>query len=220
VGATGPTGAAGTPGTPGTPGAAGATGPTGAAGATGATGPTGRTGATGAAATGATGPIGPTGPGSQFLGFQEVGPTAGSRPPGATAGNIISYVGSADPLFPGQNIITLATGSRSGTFRVGYSLRYGASPGTNSFLFRVANTTSNPAGVALNGTGPLFATMLEHTHSQNVQPSDSFHVSGWFTIVLAGTNVNLTLQCRAFGSGTIAAQIRYDDARLEIWQVS
>jgi hypothetical protein len=113
--------------------------------------------------------------------------------------------------FAGQNIVTLETGTRSGTYRVGYSLRYGIDGGVNAFFYRVADTTSTPQGVAL-------AEMIEHQHSQNVQPDDNFHSSGFFKIQLNGVNKKLTLQCRAGNSGT-NARITYEDARLEIWKV-
>ena len=58
--------------------------------------------------------------------------------------------------------------------------------------------------------------MKEDVHSQNVQPNDRFHVSGWFLITLTGSNRKLSLQCRETSGGT--ARIGYDDARLSMWR--
>jgi hypothetical protein len=113
--------------------------------------------------------------------------------------------------FAGQNIVSINTGTLTGTYRVGYSLRYRMEDGTNQFRYRVANTASNLAGVGL-------AEMIEHDHSQNLQPADRFHSSGFFTIVLNGTPKILTLQCRSANMGT-SSRIGYDDARLEMWKV-
>lgn len=148
-------------------------------------------------------------PGSGFADFAAVGPAASTRPNSGT--QVINAYLTSGAGFSGQNIVTLGTGTRAGTYLVGYSLRYRIEQGTNSFAFRVADTTSSASGAALN-------EMKEHVHSQNVQPADRFHVAGWFMITLNGINKNLTLQCRELSGGS--ARIGYDDARLHIWRVS
>lgn len=153
--------------------------------------------------------MGPPGPaGAGFAEFLAVGPAAGTRP--STGTQIINAYVASGASFGGQNIVTLGTGTRSGTYLVSYSLRYRIEQGTNSFAFRVANTTSSPQGTPLT-------EMLEHIDSQNVQPADRMHIAGWFSIVLNGTNKNLTLQCRDLSGGS--ARIGYDEARLTIWKI-
>ena len=209
LGLTGPTGPQGTVGATGVAGPTGPTGPAGAAGSIGPAGPTGPKGSTGP--TGPTGPAGSTGPaGTGFADYLQSTVGSGSRGTGIAPVTIGTYVATGATGFAGQNITSLTTGSRTGIYRVTYSIRYGIVSGTNSFCYRVANTAGGSPGVALT-------EMTEHIDSQNVQPDDHIHSSGFFTIVLNGTSKTLTLQCRDDSSGV--AVIEYDDARLDMWKV-
>jgi hypothetical protein len=140
--------------------------------------------------------------------YLSAGPAAGTRPSAGTA-DITTYVSSGTG-FPGQNVVSLVTGARTGTYRVSYSVRYRVVVGTNGLAFRVADTTAGAAGVALS-------EMTEHIHSANIQVPDRLHASGWFTIVLNGVSKTLTLQVRA--PDGLAASIGVDDARLDMWKV-
>jgi hypothetical protein len=136
-------------------------------------------------------------------------PIANNARPTIGVGDLQLYVSSGAASFPGQNAVTINTGTRTGAYKVTYSLRYRVESGTNSFAFRIADTTIATAGMPLT-------EMEEHIHT-NVQPGDRIHASGWFTLVMTTANRSLTLQVRAPGS--TAARIAYDDARIDLMKI-